>query len=618
MANEVTIVVKSNDATDFSAIGEKARTAMRASLQEGLDETEKTTREKFNEIGDRSGQTLGAKLDEHLDHWSANLGDHVSGPLNREFDRVTEDIDIKVRAKFKETGERSGNAFTRAAKSGFDKLAGMGGDAGIAAGSQVNQGLLSGLNTDVAGFSIFKIALVAALIASAPAIGALAAAGIVLAFGAGLAALGLVASFHFKSVQKEASKFGKFFSGFMKDIGKPFTSTWKAIFDTATHVLKVFQPILKGVFKDFVAPAVTDFVKNLGNAFEQLAPSLPPIAKAFSDLLGAIGPQLPGIFKELSDAFIEIAHTISDNPQMFANMITGLIELFLLAVKLIPVLAVFFGKLVAITSKAWNFSVEAKDKVSGVIDKVMGVVKGFVRGVYKVAITAKETVTAVVHIAQLVAKRFARGAYKALLTAHETVTAVAHIAELVARRFARAAYRAVLSAKSAVGGAVSSATSACRGFARRVYRASLTAVNRVAAALRAAFDLGNQWAGKVFTATFDVVKKIWPFAHGGIVGGQATGGPVRGLAAGGPGSALTLVGEQGAELVRLPTGSTVIPHGQSMNMLNQAGGGQTQVTLEVIGGDSDLQQLLVKILRNFVRVTYGKGPDSVQKALSGA
>jgi hypothetical protein len=52
-------------------------------------------------------------------------------------------------------------------------------------------------------------------------------------------------------------------------------------------------------------------------------------------------------------------------------------------------------------------------------------------------------------------------------------------------------------------------------------------------------------------------------AHGGIIG--AAGGGARG--------GLTWVGEQGAELVRLPYGSSVIPHGQSMGMAAAAAGG---------------------------------------------
>lgn len=56
-------------------------------------------------------------------------------------------------------------------------------------------------------------------------------------------------------------------------------------------------------------------------------------------------------------------------------------------------------------------------------------------------------------------------------------------------------------------------------------------------------------------------------AHGGIVG----------AAGGGPRSRWTMVGEQGRELVKLPSGSQVIPHGQTEAMAAGAGRGGPQV-----------------------------------------
>ncbi|MCG6493444.1 phage tail tape measure protein [Kitasatospora sp. A2-31] len=87
------------------------------------------------------------------------------------------------------------------------------------------------------------------------------------------------------------------------------------------------------------------------------------------------------------------------------------------------------------------------------------------------------------------------------------------------------------------------------------------------------------------------------FAHGGIIGGAATGGPRGGL---------TWVGEQGPELVRLPGGSTVIPAGQSRTMADaSAADGGGPLVLEIRSGGSRLDDLLVELLRNAVRVRGG-------------
>lgn len=76
-------------------------------------------------------------------------------------------------------------------------------------------------------------------------------------------------------------------------------------------------------------------------------------------------------------------------------------------------------------------------------------------------------------------------------------------------------------------------------------------------------------------------------AHGGIAGGW------------------TLVGERGAELVRLPYGSQVTPAGQTQTMLTAAGGGGGRTVLEIHSGGTRMDDLLVEVLRRAVRVRGG-------------
>jgi hypothetical protein len=87
-------------------------------------------------------------------------------------------------------------------------------------------------------------------------------------------------------------------------------------------------------------------------------------------------------------------------------------------------------------------------------------------------------------------------------------------------------------------------------------------------------------------------------AHGGIVG----------AAGGGPRGGWTRVGEAGPELVKLPTGSTVYPHGQSQQMAAQGSGGGV-VRLEMApGGGTALEQMFWTWFRHQVRVKGGN-PD---------
>lgn len=86
---------------------------------------------------------------------------------------------------------------------------------------------------------------------------------------------------------------------------------------------------------------------------------------------------------------------------------------------------------------------------------------------------------------------------------------------------------------------------------------------------------------------------------------KATGGIV-GAASGGVRGSWTMVGEQGRELVRLPYGSQVTPHGATENIM-AAGSGGGGMVLEIKSGGSRMDDLLVEILRRAIR---GRGGDA--------
>lgn len=97
------------------------------------------------------------------------------------------------------------------------------------------------------------------------------------------------------------------------------------------------------------------------------------------------------------------------------------------------------------------------------------------------------------------------------------------------------------------------------------------------------------------------------YASGGIMGNvphAATGGWRQGL---------TMVGELGPELVRLPAGSQVYPHGVTPGYASQGGmGAMAMLQLEVSSaGNTAFEQFMVMAIREWVRL---KGGGNVQKA----
>lgn len=108
-------------------------------------------------------------------------------------------------------------------------------------------------------------------------------------------------------------------------------------------------------------------------------------------------------------------------------------------------------------------------------------------------------------------------------------------------------------------------------------------------------------------------------AHGGVVGS------VGAAATGGVHGSLTLINEQGPELVRLPSGSTVFTNPDSQQMLQQAfsaamaGGGMGAAPqLEWYGSPDPVLDALWTALRGHIRIRGGTGPNSVQLALGQA
>lgn len=86
------------------------------------------------------------------------------------------------------------------------------------------------------------------------------------------------------------------------------------------------------------------------------------------------------------------------------------------------------------------------------------------------------------------------------------------------------------------------------------------------------------------------------FAHGGIIG----------AAGGGPRSRMTLVGEQGPELVDLAPGSRVRSNPDSKRIADgMAGGGGGTTVLEIRSSGSRIDDLILEILRRAVRVKGG-------------
>lgn len=130
--------------------------------------------------------------------------------------------------------------------------------------------------------------------------------------------------------------------------------------------------------------------------------------------------------------------------------------------------------------------------------------------------------------------------------------------------------------------------------------------------VRNAVSAINSWLGGVI-GKINSVKNAASHALS-FLPGRATGGVI-GAAGGGPRGGLTMVGEQGRELVRLPAGSSVINNNRTEQMMSGGSGGSgqpIQVNLELDG--RQVASILIDPLRREVKRLGG----SVEKALGTA
>lgn len=259
----------------------------------------------------------------------------------REVDRFSKSVD----KKFKKSGDESGKGFAAGLKKWFSPsaLGEIGKDGGTVFGS----GFLGAIKTPVLGPAILGV-LAGAVAIAAPAAGAIAASGLVLAFGAGLAGLGITFAAKSKVVQ---DKWKKTLDGMGKDmtlLSKPFEDTLISIADFAQRTFDKFKPSLEAVFKE-MAPAVTEFADQVSQGLEKLQPAIRPIAEAFDAVLRSLGPAIQGAIGNVSDGLIKLAESVKKNPDGLADLVDGLGDLSRNALGLISVLNDANGKIKDLT-----------------------------------------------------------------------------------------------------------------------------------------------------------------------------------------------------------------------------------------------------------------------------
>lgn len=212
--------------------------------------------------------------------------------------------------------------------------------AAIRGGNAISEAF-SGAFQLVAKNAIVLTGAVALAFAAFPVIGAVAATGLVLGFGGAIAGIGILAAAQSEKVKKAFGEMADTIVKDMKEIAAPLEGTLISIADDITSTFRVFKPALEQAFSD-LDPVLTRFSDSFFKAFENLEPAIAPLTEAFSELLDSIGPRLDGFFTNLSDSIIQLSDVISADPELFASLFVGLMEVIPFVITLVADLASTF------------------------------------------------------------------------------------------------------------------------------------------------------------------------------------------------------------------------------------------------------------------------------------
>lgn len=501
--------------------------------------------------------------------------------------------------------------------------------------NSVFTGSLKGaLSTPIMG-PVIIAALGAAVAVAAPALAAVIGGALVLGFGAAFVGLGVMLLAQNEKIKAEFAKTWADVKNILTKAFEPLKPVLDVVRSTLLSLAKEFAPVIKAAAELAQGPLIS-FVKNLGQAFGNLAPAIRPMMQAFVDLLNLIGPQLPALFAQIGQAIGDIGRVVSENKTVIASMFMALLKTVPMVINAIGGLISFFGELVSVTLGVGS-------SIVGVFANISGVVLGFVS---RFLGALKEIALAISNIPGLesIGKKMAAGLDIAIKKVDEwnrsaqsmakEIQIKANIAQLqqaidkaraqlndpnltkerraqinadiskleVAKARAIAELgdqRLIKTYTSKLDSDISALNSKLATARKELADPNLTRERRaklnadiaqlLAAKARAQAAIDALHGKTVTITTLHYTKEIL------LAKNKATGGIV-GAAGGGPRSNMTLVGEQGPELVRLPFGSSVIPAGQSRNMMSN-GMSQEPVVVNVyvqgsIRSDRDLVALI--------------------------
>ncbi|GAA3089207.1 hypothetical protein JOF29_007951 [Kribbella aluminosa] len=406
-------------------------------------------------------------------------------------------------------------------------------DAASAAGGGFWSGFQGVLKTPLIGPAVIAglAATVAALLVP---VGALAAGAVVLGFGSGLAALGLVFAAKADGVKAAWKSTLSDMGDQMTELSTPFQRTLILMASVARSTFAGLKPELAAAFAT-LAPSVLDFGTKLAEGVARLGQSFRPLSAAFAALLGQLGPGLSDMLGSLSLGLSKLSVSVAKNPGAIADLVRGVGALTGDLLSLVGILndtdgafrrltgigsvTVLMAALRTVVFTTIGPFVGLAAAAGAVMDTLSRWMKPVGAGFHYTATTATEAATATKYWTQGLSNA-QLAAMGITLSAHQTSAAVADVTAQIARQ--TAATNALIAALHRLSGTALSERDAQIAYAQAVADATKAAqTNGKALSLNSQAGRDNQKALDAVAAAANVVTDSMLHANSGTAAAAA-------------------------------------------------------------------------------------------------
>lgn len=469
--------------------------------------------------------------------------------------------------------------------------------------SAILRGVLSdGIAQGVAAGGPYVMAAAAVIAAGVAAILAAALAGaLILALGGAFVAVAAVFAVKSKVIQRNWKQATKNMAADMKPVGEALVPVIHKAIHMLEKAVDQFAPHFRQAM-EAASPALDDFMTRFLNGFKILGSrAWDDIMEAFNVFLVAFGPEWEDFMGGLGDSLGALARTVRDHSTEIATALGMVLGLITTIIDIVNFFANVWVEGMRRAGSAIGYTLTALATLTDYALRAFGAI---LHGIGEM-IDAIPGMDNPLKNAEKNLNTFRENAVAQMRKTGEAYKNAGHMLDVANRK--RVLQVDIKSWQANIAAAKKRLASVPPS-KKSVVKAE---ISQFMAKIRAAKVELAMLRDKVVNVT---VRNLYDsslnrHATGGVVSGRATGGITR-AASGGVRRAMTLVGEQGPELLDIPGGSRVHSNNASRRLMGGGGGAGAPMNVILTLNGKILAQELVEPQRELVR---NRGGGSVQQ-----